>query len=329
MHYLETESTNPYFNLAFEQYVFDCLDSKNEYFMLWQNDNAVIVGKHQNTFEEVNQKFINDNNVSVVRRLSGGGAVYHDLGNLNFTYITNGGELAKFDFSHFCMPVVETLQELGVPAEIKGRNDMIIDGKKFSGNAQYSKKGRVMHHGTIMFDSNLDKVANALHVSQDKIESKGLKSVHSRVTNVRPYLKNDMTLEEFKISLLEHINKKTPLSNFRITDEDKNRIKELQQNVYGKWEWNYGASPKFAIHKSRRIEGCGKLDIYMDVKSGIIQKIQFYGDYFGNLESDELIQALIGKHVEAGDIYEAISDLEIGQFFNNMTKEQFVSILTE
>ena len=199
MIYIESESFDPHFNLALEQYVFDNLDKNENYFMLWQNDNAIIVGKHQNTVAEINAEYTKENNIKVVRRLSGGGAVYHDLGNLNFTFIVSaGGGYEQFNFSDFCKPIIELLNSLGVNAVLNGRNDMSIEGKKFSGNSQYAKRGRIMHHGTIMFDSDLDIVGNSLVVSKDKIQSKGVTSIRSRVTNIKPHMQTDVSIEEFK-----------------------------------------------------------------------------------------------------------------------------------
>lgn len=208
--YLNLYTTDPAWNLAAEQYVFDRLPRDRTYFMLWQNDNAIIIGKHQNTAAEINEQFVRENGVRVVRRLSGGGAVYHDMGNLNFTFIADAGDMESINFRLFCRPVVAALAKIGVTAEINGRNDMTIDGQKFSGNSQYLKEGRVMHHGTIMFDSNLDLVAQALHVDQEKIRAKGIASVRSRVTTVRRHMTNPVGLEEFRHLLLQEILEQQP-----------------------------------------------------------------------------------------------------------------------
>ena len=185
MRYLESGSTDPYYNLALEQVVFDGPGQDTACCMLWQNDNTIVVGKHQNTLQEVNMAYVREHNVRVARRLSGGGAVYHDLGNVNFTFISTH-EGGGMDFSTFCRPLAAALAELGVQAELCGRNYMTIDWKKFSGNSQYVKRGRVMHHGTILYDSDLSVVGQALRVPEDKFTSKGLSSVRSRGTNVRP-----------------------------------------------------------------------------------------------------------------------------------------------
>ena len=238
--YLNLYTTDPAWNLAAEQYVFDALPRDRTYFMLWQNDNAVIIGKHQNTAAEINETFVRENGVRVVRRLSGGGAVYHDMGNLNFTFIADAGDMDSLNFKLFCQPVVAALAQLGVTAEVNGRNDMTIDGRKFSGNSQYLKEGRVMHHGTIMYDSDLDRVAQALHVDMEKISAKGIASVRSRVTTVRSHMPHPVTLEEFRRVLLQKILEQQPGEEYVFTPEDNARIALLREQRYATWEWNYG-----------------------------------------------------------------------------------------
>ncbi|MBU5436228.1 lipoate--protein ligase [Pseudoflavonifractor sp. MSJ-37] len=330
MYYIESTSSDPHFNLALEQYVFDKLDQSQDYFMLWQNDNAIIVGKHQNTIGEINAPYVKEHDIQVVRRLSGGGAVYHDMGNINFTFIADTGGVSKFDFSTFCRPVVKALRSIGVPAEINGRNDMTVDGKKFSGNSQYMKHGRVMHHGTLMFDSDLEVVSQALAVSRDKIESKGLKSVRSRVTNIKPYVKEDISTQDFLRILREFMFEEYGLKPYPLTDADIEAVKALQHEVYDKWEWNYGRSPACQIRKERRVEGCGKLEVHMDVaRGGEITALSFFGDYFGNGDSHELAQRLIGRPLEESALRAALEGVEIGDYFNKLDKDTFLSILLQ
>ena len=326
--YIESTSTNPYFNLALEQYVFDSLPRTKDYFMLWQNDNAIIVGKHQNTIEEINAEYVKQHGIKVVRRQSGGGAVYHDMGNLNYTLISDAVEANRLKFSDFCQPVVKALARMGVTAEISGRNDMTIDGKKFSGNAQYVKQHRIMHHGTILFDSDLSVVSAALNVSKDKIESKGIKSVRSRVTNVREYLPKDMPLEEFKNLLKHYMVDEQHVPQYFLTPEDVAAVGELQK-TYESWEWNYGSSPKYSIRKERRIEGFGKIQIMMDVdKGGIITNFATFGDYFG-ADADDVAQAIIGHAAEEKALLTALADLDIGLYFNNLTREQLIEVILQ
>ena len=205
LRYINLTTTDPAFNLAAEQYVFENLPKDRSYFMLWQNDNAVIIGKYQNTLAEINLPYVEQHNIRVVRRLSGGGAVFHDLGNLNYSFISDTGSSENLNLRLFCEPVVRALAELGVHAEINGRNDMTVDGKKFSGNAQYLRGGRVLHHGTILYNSDHSVIGEALHVDQSKIAAKGIPSVRSRVTNLLPYFPKGTTLSDFRAALLAHL----------------------------------------------------------------------------------------------------------------------------
>jgi lipoate-protein ligase A len=330
MHYLETGSTDPAYNLAFEQYVFDSLSREHSYFMLWQNANAVIVGKHQNTAAELNAAYVKENNVSVVRRLSGGGAVYHDLGNLNFTFIVDEGDNAAFDFASFCRPVVAALAGLGVAAEISGRNDMTIEGKKFSGNAQYHRQGRVMHHGTLLFDSDLSIVARVLEAPKDKIESKGIASVRSRVTNIRPYLREDMTIRAFWDAVRDSIARETGMEPYTPDENARAAVRKLREETYSRWEWNYGASPDYRVRKARRVEDCGRIELAMDVeKSGVIRDIVFSGDYFGSKDAAGLADVLRGSRMEETALREALAGVDVGEYFHNLPQDIFISILTE
>ena len=329
MYYIESDSTDPYYNLALEQYVFDQLSQADEYFMLWRNDNAIIIGKHQNTVGEIDEAFIQKRGITVVRRLSGGGAVYHDLGNVNFTFIVAAKNLGAFDFASFCRPVVKALAAFGVPAEINGRNDMTIDGKKFSGNAQYAKKNRVMHHGTILYDSDLTVVGRALAVSKDKIESKGLKSVRSRVTNVKDFMREEIPVELFMEALREAMFRENDLTPYSLTPDDLAAVARLRQERYNTWDWNYGASPAYNILKKRRVEGCGSIEVHMNVDKGVITNIAFYGDYFSNLDASDLAPLLVGRRPEAGDLAEALRGIAVGDYFHNLDLDAFIAVLTQ
>ncbi len=327
MYYIESSSTDPYLNLALEQYVFDCMDQESDYCMLWQNDNAVVVGKHQNTFAEIDRTYVDEHSVKVARRLSGGGAVYHDLGNVNFTFISRDNSRDNFDFATFCRPVIKALGSLGVKAQLNGRNDISIEGKKFSGNSQYMKRDRVMHHGTIMFDSDLDVVQKVLNVPKDKLESKGFKSVKSRVTNVRPYLKHDLTTQEFIKILREFLHQEYGLRPYHLPEAGWNEVQKLRDNVYARWKWNYGESPRFSIVKERRVENCGKIQVHMDVADGIITRIAFYGDYFGNGDSSEVAKRLCGRRLEEHVLEKALQGANLGHYFSQMDIRTFLNIL--
>lgn len=340
MIYIESRSTDPYRNLALEQYVFDTIE--DDCFMLWQNNNSIIVGKHQNTLEEINSDFVKESNITVARRLSGGGAVYHDMGNLNFTFISAADRQKGIGFSAFCMPIQEALSSLGVPVEISGRNDMTVEGKKFSGNAQYLKNGRIMHHGTILYDSNLEVLSQALKPGKDKIESKGIKSVQSRVTNIRPYMRSDMPIKDFWTALKEQMSavfaKQTgtsvlldtgeSLREITLTPEQNAAIDELKEKVYSQWSWNYGNSPPHTLRKAGRIEGCGKIEILIDIdREGKIKNLGFYGDFFSNRDPQEIGEILTGQYFKHDDLKAVLKDTDISQYFQNLNNKDFLSLL--
>ncbi|NLJ50510.1 MAG: lipoate--protein ligase [Candidatus Atribacteria bacterium] len=328
MIYIINDSHNPYFNLASEEYIMNSFHDDEKYLMLWQNQPSIIIGKHQNTIEEINSEFIQANNIDVVRRLSGGGAVYHDLGNLNFTFIVKVSDHSlDFDFKKFTEPVMTALNRMGIPAEFNSRNDLSIEGKKFSGNAQYIKKGNCLHHGTLLFNTNLEHLEIALRVSNDKIESKGIKSIRSRVTNIYPYLKRPCSIEEFKNFLYNQfclINGK--MQSISFTEKDKKQIEELAHNKYRTWEWNYGESPFFTIKKSQRFE-FGKIEARLDVKQGIIRQCKFYGDFFGREDKVHIENLLIGSRYERNDIALRLRDIQVGNYFYRLNTEQLIQLI--
>ena len=332
IHYIESRHSDPYWNLALEQFVFDKLPAENSYFMLWQNHNSIIVGKHQNTQEEINASFVKEHNITVARRLSGGGAVYHDLGNLNFTFISDADKPGNIDFSLFCEPISRALKSFGVPVEISGRNDMTVEGKKFSGNAQYIKQKergpRVMHHGTILYDSDLSVLAQALKPGDDKIVSKGIKSIQSRVTNIRPYMNVDLPLADFWEALKNQISAAFGMEDYALGPEQKTEVDELRDKVYSQWSWNYGNSPPYTLRRARRIEGCGRIEVFIDIiREGKINNIGFYGDFFANQDPAELGEILRGHYFKYEEIVAAIGGLDISQYFNSLTKEDFLALL--
>lgn len=327
MIYIRNDDNRPQFNLALEQYVFDNLDQFDEIFLLWINEPSIIVGKHQNTIQEINLDYVRENNINVVRRLSGGGAVYHDYGNLNYTIISKSKDTSAFNFEAFTKPVIEVLAKLGIKAEFTGRNDITIDGKKFCGNAQYMKKGKVLHHGAMLFDTDLEVLEKALKVSKDKIESKGVKSVRSRVTNIKDHLKEDITIEDFKQLLLEHMFKgDKEIKEYKLTEEDYANINKLMEERYATWEWNFGSSPDFNIEKSRRFSS-GKVETKIDVQEGIIKGIKFYGDFFGSGEISDVENKLVGIRYKEDEISSILDTIDIGYYFSGMTKDDIMTCI--
>jgi len=327
LNYLDLNTTDPAWNLAVEEYVFDRLPRNKMYVMLWQNDNAIIIGKHQNTLAEINESYVKEKGIRVVRRLSGGGAVYHDMGNLNFTVIADA-EGDSLDFGRFCDIVIRALAKAGVTAERNGRNDMTIHGKKFSGNAQYIRQGRVMHHGTILFDSNMSVLSGALQVDPAKIQAKGIKSVRSRVTNVRPCLPEDLTLEQFRRFLLESILEEFPGEAYDLTEEDLAAIAAIRDRRYNTWQWNYGASPACSVTKKQRFEGCGTVEAYLDMDKGCIREISFRGDFFAAEDPAALEGILTGCPLEEAALLQRLENCDISRYFMGLTIENLVQLLT-
>lgn len=326
MLFIRNECLDPHHNLALEEYVLKNLDLHDNCILLWQNEPSVIIGRFQNTIEEINVDYIKKNNIHVVRRITGGGAVYHDLGNLNFTFVEKA-ESGNIDFRKFTEPVVKALAALGIKAEHTGRNDITIDGKKFSGNAQYIYKGKVLHHGTILFASRLENVQEALNVKADKIESKGVKSVRSRVTNVSDYLKEKITIQEFREILLNALFEGKPVQEYKLTEKDLANIRELTAEKYLTWEWNFGHSPAFNFKKAGRF-ACGGIEVNLFVDKGIIQDCKIYGDFFSNHDLGELEAQLKGLRFEEKEIAQKLANIDIAQYFGAITHEELLSCFT-
>ena len=328
MKFYRSPCTDPRWNLALEEYVFERMDPKQSYFLLWQNHNTIVVGKNQNTAAEIDPQFVRERGITVVRRLSGGGAVYHDMGNLNFTFITDALPDHRIDLKHFCIPVLETLRSFGVDAQLSGRNDITVDGKKFSGNAQYLRRGRVMHHGTILFDSDLSVVGKALQADPEKIRSKGISSVRSRVTNLRDHLPPEVTLADFEARLLECLSAAESLSPIALTDEDLAGIEALRPR-YDSWDWTYGRSPEYTAVNRRRVEGCGTVEVSLTVDEGRITALCFRGDFFGSGDPAELSAALMGHPCRREDVEEVLSGLDLSEYMTGITPRQLAEIIVE
>jgi len=328
MKYIENHSTDPRYNLAFEEYVFKNLPLEDGYVLLWRNESAIIIGKNQNSIEEINMEFVKQNNIHVVRRITGGGAVYHDLENLNFSFITKAENLGEIDFKTYTIPVLRALEKLGIPCELSGRNDITIDEKKFSGIAQSVIKGRVLNHGTLLFNSELDVLSRALNVKRDKFESKGVKSVSSRVTNIKPYVKEDINVLEFRDLILKNIfefeNK--PIEKYELTEEDKKAIEQIVDEKYGTWEWNFGKSPKFNYKGYKRFVG-GGVDVRLQVEKGLIDNCKIYGDFFGKEDIAVLEEKLKGVKYEVKAVEEELGNFPIGEYLGRITKEEFIMCL--
>ena len=320
--------TDPRINLAIEEYALKNLDINESYLLFYINQPSIIIGRNQNTVEEINQDYVDENDIIVVRRLSGGGAVYHDLGNLNFSFITKDDGESFHNFKKFTEPVVDALKELGVEAELSGRNDLLAGGRKISGNAQFSTNGRMFSHGTLMLSSEIENVVSALKVNKDKIKSKGIKSIRSRVANISEFLAEPIGIEEFKQRILEHIfGGLDKVQRYEWTEEDWKKIMEISESRYQQWDWNYGKSPKFNVQHSQRFEGVGQIDIRLEVAKGQIENCKIFGDFFGVGSVGEIEQKLQGVRFSKAEIEKALEDVNIKHYFGNLTKEEFVKLL--
>lgn len=329
MYFIDNKGiTDPRINLAIEEYVLKTMDvDKDSFLLFYINEPSIIIGKNQNTVEEIDTEYVDANGIHVVRRLSGGGAVYHDLGNLNFSFIAKDDGESFRNFKKFTEPVIEALTEMGVKAELLGRNDILVDGRKISGNAQFATNGRMFSHGTLMFDTEIEGVVSALKVRKDKIESKGIKSIRSRVANISEYLKEPMTIEQFRMAILKSIfGGEEKIQYAELTEEDWAKIHELSAERYANWDWNYGKSPKFNMQHSHRFP-VGGIDVRLQVNKGIIEEVNIFGDFFGVGEVAVIEDSLNGVKYDRQSIGEALNPIDIPTYLGGITKEEFLQLI--
>ena len=319
--YLETGSQDPAFNLAFEEYV---LTNRREgaYLLLWQNDNTIVIGQNQNAEAEINRAFVEEHGIHVVRRTTGGGAVYHDLGNLNYSFITDLGNAEQLTMERFTQPIVEALKALGLDAEASGRNDILVEGRKISGTAQRVTRDRILHHGTLLFDADPSMVAGALNVDPEKFRSKSAKSVRSRIGNIRDFLKEDMDLPAFW-DYLKTALAGSGLEQTTLTPEELAEVKALKAGKYDTWEWNFGRSPKYNMTNKRYWTG-GGLEVRADVAQGVITDIIFYGDFLAVRGMEEVTEALRGCPFRAEDFGAVLDRFDLSKFFGAISKEEIL-----
>ena len=318
---------DPRINLAIEEYALKNLDRNETYLLFYINEPSIIIGKNQNTIEEINLEYVEKNGIQVVRRLSGGGAVYHDLGNLNFSFITKDDGESFHNFRKFTEPVIKALKKLGVNAELSGRNDIEVEGRKISGNAQFSSRGRMFSHGTLLFNSEMEHVASALKVSKDKIESKGIKSIRSRVANISEFLEEKITIEQFRLLLLQSIFEgKEKIPEYVLKTEDWEKIDQLSKERYQNWDWNYGKSPKFNLQHSHRFPA-GQIDVRLEVNKGIIENCKIYGDFFGVGDVSEIDIKLKNLRYKKAAIEQALTGINVVHYFGNVSKQELIDLI--
>lgn len=325
MIYIRNDSNDPFYNLAFEEYFFKSETIEDAVLLLWQNGPSVIIGRYQNTIEEINEDFIDENNINVVRRNTGGGAVYHDYGNLNYSFIVPSEE-KKIDFETFTKPVIDALKEMGIEAALAGRNDLVVEGKKFSGNAQYTYNGRLLHHGTLLFDADLSTLDKALKMKKGKIESKSIKSVRSKVTNLKPYFNEDVDVNQFKEKLLEHFYKAENLKEYKVTAEDRKNIEALADEKYRTWKWTYGESPKCNVIRGNRFNS-GYIEFRFQIEKGLIVNAYIYGDFFSGKNAYELLDKFEGIEYKREAIKKALENVDLRAYLGDVSLEELIDTI--
>lgn len=325
MVYIENTCLDPRYNLALEEYVFYNLKFAEPVLLLWQNSPSVIIGRYQNTIEEINYDFVEENKISVVRRNTGGGAVYHDLGNLNYSLIVPAVE-SGIDFKTFTIPLIKALRSYGIHAEQSGRNDILVDGCKFSGNAQQLYKEKLLHHGTIMFDVNVGQMVKALRVKPGKIESKGIKSVRSRVINLSSYFPKDMDIYEFKQLLLAFFNREYGVWQYDLSEKEQFEVKQLKDQKYSSWDWNYGKSPKANVMRSGYFK-CGYIEFHFQIENHVIQSMELVGDFFSSSDIDEFTTLFNGVGFNKKSLSELLQGIELKKYFGNISVDEIIETI--
>ena len=325
MLFIHNTETDPFYNLAAEEFLVK--EFSEEIFMLWQNHNTIVIGRNQNTLAEINYDYVKENDISVVRRMSGGGAVFHDMGNINFTFIVNAGDDDFSNYAKFTGPVIDFLQSLGAKAELRGRNDLVIDDKKISGNAQYMHKDRMLHHGTLLYSSEESKLGEALRVSDDKVKSKGIKSVRSRITNISNYLENPMSPAEFIRAFADFMVTNNPDCKYYDLNQHRAEITKLRDEKYATWDWNFGYSPAYSFSKKERYP-FGGVEVQMDIdKNSVISDVKIFGDFFSKEPVSTLEDALRGVLHEQETITAALKKVNVSDCISGITEEEFINLL--
>lgn len=325
LYYIHNKSTNPFYNLALEEYILTT--KKNMSFLvIWQNYNTVVIGNNQNVWEEVNLDFIKENGISVVRRTTGGGAVYHDMGNINFSFITDLNESEGFTINDFTRPIIKVLSDIGIDAKADGRNDITINGAKISGNAQRIYKNRILHHGTLLFAPDINMLSSSLKVRPEKFMSKSTKSVKSRVGSIYAALKTKITVSEFIESIYDSFAKDTQVEPYSLSDDEINDINRLAEEKYSRPEWTFRAVQPMDIKCSAKFDG-GIIDIILCVSDNKISQCNIFGDFMSVTDISPLENALVGTEFASQSIKDVLDKLDLKSILGGITSEEFISCI--
>jgi len=325
MYSLLLDTTDPAFNLALEEHLFNSLQPDHPgWFLLWRNRPSIIVGRFQNTVEEINQKFVDKYNLDVVRRITGGGAVFHDEGNLNYSFIQNADKSGAIDFKRYLSPIVDALNQLGVDAEFSSRNDITVHGKKISGSAQTRKNRKVLHHGTMLVDLNLDMLEATLAGAPDKYLSKGISSVRSRVTNLKEIWPQGTSAERLVEVFLDLCSS----ARAELKDQDAEAAGILADQKYRTWEWNFGKSPEYTEKLYNRFPW-GAVDVRINVKGGVIQHCHITGDFFAEYDIEDVLSSMLGIRHTPEAVFESLRDIELEKYFLGCNRKEILDFLAQ
>lgn len=327
MIYIETGSQNPYVNLATEEYFLEREDIEEEIFMLWQNVPTIVVGRYQSLVREVNLAYAQSQNIHIVRRSTGGGTVYHDLGNICYSFIINCEDTEKIDFSTVARPFVNILKKIGLPVELSGRNDIVIDGAKCSGTAMRLHKNRLLFHGTLLYDSDLNVLTRSLNVDPTKIKSKGLASVRSRVTNISEHIQEPCGTAEFKERIKQDWIKTYNCNIHRIEPEESERICCKAVSKYMNDAWNFQNDPPAEVHFEHRFIGKGQVSSYLCLEEGRVKSCKLRGDFIGLRPIEELETALCGVKFKPRTILNKLAECKISDYLGDITAEELTDCM--
>lgn len=316
-------NTDPHWNLAAEEYLLE--NFSESIFRLWRNADSIIIGRNQNAYAEIDTEWVSSKGIPVVRRLSGGGAVFHDLGNVNFSFFENGISRQESNemFRRFTGPILDALHSLGVEAYLEGRNDLMIDGKKFSGNAMCFSRNRIMQHGTLLFSSSIKSLAQALKERPEKFDGKAVKSHRSRVTNISEHLSDKIDVIGFMEYLAKYVGRGS--APYRWSEEDLGAINALAESRYRRDSWNFGASPKYGLNKVVKFPG-GLVEISFDVSSGKISAMEIRGDFFFNRPVEEFCSSMLGVEHTPEKIAGRLNEVAAGEYFCGISPEELMTL---
>ena len=323
MKYLVNPSTDPHYNMALDEFALESLPLDEPVFYLWQNRPSVIIGLSQNAFAEVNLDYLRERGITLARRVTGGGAVYHDLQNLNYTIVGRSRDLER-DYPGYLHFMVDALRALGAPAELTGRNDILVDGRKCSGYAKRVFKDRLMVHGTLMFDVDLEELTRALAVPGSKLSSAGVASVRSRVANLKDYLPDLPDIGAFQAAL--HRILAAGDGEYVLSSKQREAVGRDADAKFRSWEWIYGRSPQATFKTCRKL-ACGTVEAHFSVEHGLLSQLVFRGDFLGNLPAGDLAARLVGIRYERAALLEAAASC--GDYLDGVTPAELAALLLE